>query len=65
VGEKFSLALPGGDRLDVVVLTSGEREVFFFRRGEEQPFHSVRLDPPTACALGAVLCPVLGSKTEP
>lgn len=64
VGKKVTLSLGGGDRLEVVVRTGGDREIFFFRRGEEEPSHSVCLDPSVACALGVALCSALEGDDE-
>lgn len=64
VGKKITLALGGGDRLEVVVRTGGSREIFFFRRGEEEPSHSVCLDRSVACALGVALCDALAGDED-
>jgi TrkA domain protein len=64
VGTKVSLALRDGGRLDVVTRTGGEREVHFFRRGEEEPSFTACLDPADACALGVALCAALDPDRE-
>lgn len=64
VGKKITLALGGGDRMEVVIRTGGDREIFFFRKGEEEPSHSVCLDPSVACALGVALCDALADGEE-
>ena len=61
VGTKLALTTGEGSRVEVVVHRDGTREVFLFRRGEEEPFHSLRMDPAEACAVGAVLCSTLAS----
>ncbi len=62
IGKKTSIAMEGGDHLEVVIHTSGTRDVAFFRAGAAEPYHTVRLDPSAAYALGALLCAALESE---
>ena len=62
VGTKTTLTLEGGDSLAVVTHTSGDRELAFFRQGDEQPVHTIRLDVASSCALGVLLCAALDSR---
>ena len=59
VGKKTSLLCDSGERIDVVIHPDGTRDVSFSGPGEEAGAHVVRLDPSTACALGALLCAAL------
>jgi TrkA domain protein len=56
VGTKVSLRLGNGDRVEVVIHTNGTRDLAFFGAGDQAPDRLVRLDPTSACALGALLC---------
>ena len=62
VGTKTSLILDGGDHLEVVLHTNGTRDIAFFRRGDETPSCSMRLDSTSACALGVLLCAALSTE---
>jgi len=59
VGRKTSLILPEGERIDVVIHSDGTRDIAVSRPGSDDPEHIVRLDPASACALGALLCAAL------
>ncbi len=37
VGKKFAITLHTGDELVILVHTTGERELFLFRQGTEEP----------------------------
>ena len=56
VGKKMSLYVEGDKRVDVVIHTDGTRDISFVPAGAEVPAYVARLDPATACALGALLC---------
>jgi len=56
VGTKVSLRLGTGTHVEVVIHTNGIRDLAFFTREEGAPEYLVRLDPTSACALGALLC---------
>ena len=56
VGTKVSIRLENGERVEVVIHTSGMRDLIFYGSGDRAPEHLVRLDPTSACALGALLC---------
>jgi K+/H+ antiporter YhaU regulatory subunit KhtT len=56
VGTKVSISLEGGNRVEVVIHKDGIRDVAFFGVGAGHPEYLVRLDPTSACALGALLC---------
>lgn len=55
VGTKVSIELGTGLHVDVVIHTNGTRDLAFVA-GEGAPEYLVRLDPTSACALGALLC---------
>ena len=56
VGRKTTLTLEGGSRIEVVIHMNGFRDISVSDPGEEDPRHIMRLDPTSACALGALLC---------
>ena len=55
VGVKYSLPLDGGARLTVILHNDGLREIYWFRRGDDEPRAVIRLDDDEARQLGAVL----------
>lgn len=55
VGKKFALRTDEGDRMTVIIHNTGAREIYHFKRGEDYPFHAVRLSDPEARKLGAIL----------
>lgn len=55
VGKKFAISTNAGDRLSVIIHNTGHREVYHFRKGEDFPFHAIRLDDDEARKLGALL----------
>jgi K+/H+ antiporter YhaU regulatory subunit KhtT len=57
VGTKVSISLADGNRVEVVIHRDGTRDVAFYgAAGEGNAEYLVRLDPTSACALGALLC---------
>ena len=56
VGTKFTLRLDDGGRLAVILHNDGKRELYFFRRGDdEEPRAVITLDDDEARQLGAVI----------
>jgi TrkA domain protein len=56
IGWKFTLRLDAGGRLAIIVHNDGKRELYFFRRGEdEEPSAVITLDDDEARQLGAVI----------
>ncbi len=55
IGKKFSLELDSGDKLVVVIHSSGEREVFKFTRGNDEPTSVTTLSDEEARQIGAIL----------
>lgn len=55
VGRKFALTTNDGDRLTIIIHNTGAREVYNFQKGEDFPFHAVRLDDQEARQLSAIL----------
>jgi TrkA domain protein len=55
VGVKYTLPLDGGGRLTVILHNDGLREIYWFRRGDDEPRAVIRLDDDEARQLGAVL----------
>ena len=59
LGRKTTLSLESGNRIEVVIHTNGMRDISVSEPGDEDPRHILRLDPTSACALGALLCAAL------
>jgi TrkA domain protein len=55
IGAKFAFALDGGARITVIQHNDGKRELYWFRRGDEEPSAVIALDDDEARQLGAVL----------
>src|SRR5918998_3118163 len=55
VGVKYTLPLDGGGRLTVILHNDGQREIYWFRRGDDDPRAVIELDDDEARQLGAVL----------
>ncbi|MBI4410128.1 MAG: cation:proton antiporter regulatory subunit [Gemmatimonadetes bacterium] len=55
VGKKFAILTQEGDRLTIIIHNTGARELYHFRRGEDFPFHAVRLEDEEARKIGAIL----------
>ncbi len=55
VGKKFAIVTDAGDRLSIIIHNTGQREIYNFRRGEDFPFHAIRLEDEEARKLGALL----------
>jgi K+:H+ antiporter subunit KhtT len=56
VGSKFTLRLDAGGRLAIIVHNDGKRELYFFRRAEDdEPTAVITLDDDEARQLGAVI----------
>ncbi len=55
IGVKYTLPLDGGGRLAVILHNDGQREIYWFRRADEEPRAVIRLDDDEARQLGAIL----------
>jgi K+:H+ antiporter subunit KhtT len=55
IGVKYALPLDDGGRITVILHNDGLREIYWFRRGDEEPRAVIRLDDDEARQLGAVL----------
>lgn len=55
VGKKFAVLTDAGDRLTIIIHNTGHREIYNFRKGEDFPFHAIRLEDEEARKLGALL----------
>lgn len=55
IGVRFDLRPDDGGRVTVIQHNDGQREIYVYRRGEEDPRAVVRLDDDEARRLGAVL----------
>ena len=56
IGSKFTLRLDAGGRLAIILHNDGKRELYFFRRAEdEEPSSVITLDDDEARQLGAVI----------
>ena len=55
IGKKFTLELDSGDKLVVVIQFSGEREVFKFMKGSDEPSSVTTLTDEEARQIGSVL----------
>ena len=55
IGKKFTLELDSGDKLVVVIHSSGEREVFKFTEEGDEPVSVTRLSDEEAHQIGAIL----------
>ncbi|HHT9113838.1 MAG: cation:proton antiporter regulatory subunit [Planctomycetes bacterium] len=69
IGKKFTLELDSGDKLVVVIHFSGEREVFKFMKGSDEPSSVTTLTDEEARQIGAILSgtyfqPVLGDEQK-
>ena len=55
VGKKFAILTGEGDRMTVIIHNTGAREIYHFKKGEDYPFHAIRLTDAEARKMGAVL----------
>ena len=55
VGVKYSFDLSSGARLAVILHNDGQRELYYFRGGADEPSGVIRLDDDEARQLGAVI----------
>jgi K+:H+ antiporter subunit KhtT len=55
VGVKYTLDLDAGARVSVIQHNDGTRELYYFRRGDEEPRAVITLDDDEARQLGAVI----------
>jgi len=55
IGKKFTLELESGDKLVVVIQFSGEREVFKFMKGSDEPSSVTTLTDEEARQIGSIL----------
>jgi TrkA domain protein len=55
IGKKFTLELDSGDKLVVVIHSSGEREVFKFTKDKDEPTTVTTLNDEEARQIGAIL----------
>jgi TrkA domain protein len=55
VGRKFALTTNEGDRLTIIIHNTGAREIYNFQKGDDFPFHALRLEDQEARQLSAIL----------
>jgi TrkA domain protein len=55
VGKKYAIKTTEGDRMTVIIHNTGHREIYHFKKGEDYPFHAIRLQDPEARKFGAIL----------
>ena len=55
VGVKYTLPLDGGGRVTVILHNDGQREIYWFRRGDDDPRAVIRLVEDLEMALGDLL----------
>ncbi len=55
VGKKFAITLHTGDELVILVHTTGERELFLFRQGTEEPCFEIELSDAEAREIAMIL----------
>ncbi|MCG8401417.1 MAG: potassium transporter TrkA [Firmicutes bacterium] len=55
LGKKFEISLDNGDRVAVVILDEGNREVYYFPAGEEDALSSVTMTDQEARQVGAII----------
>lgn len=55
VGRKFALTTADNEKLTVIIHNTGAREIYNFQRGEDFPFHALRLEDQEARQLSAIL----------
>ena len=55
VGKKFAIQTNEGDRMTVIIHNNGTREIYHFKKGEDYPFHAIRLTDAEARKFGAVM----------
>jgi TrkA domain protein len=55
IGVKYGFALSSGGRVAVILHNDGQREIYYYGRGDDDPRAVVRLDDDEARQLGAVL----------
>ena len=55
IGVKYTLRLEGGARVAVILHNDGLRELYYFRRDDDEPRAVIRLDDDEARQLGAIL----------
>ncbi|MFN4179123.1 MAG: cation:proton antiporter regulatory subunit [Armatimonadota bacterium] len=55
VGKKFAISLQSGDELVIIVHVTGERELFLFRRGDDEPCAEIPLTDSEAREVAMIL----------
>ena len=55
IGTKYTIPLDDGGRVTVILHNDGLREIYWFKRGDDDPRAVIRLDDDEARQLGAVL----------
>lgn len=55
VGKKFAVRTDEGERATIIIHNTGDREIYSFRKGEDFPFHAIRLSDSEARKLSAIL----------
>jgi TrkA domain protein len=55
VGKKFAILTNEDDRMTVIIHNNGAREIYHFKKGEDYPFHAIRLTDAEARKFGALL----------
>ncbi len=55
VGKKYAIDTTDGERMTIILHTTGHREIYLFEEGSEFPKAAVRLDDEEARQVGAIL----------
>lgn len=55
LGKKYLVELDGGDRLGIVIYDEGNRELFYFAAGKDEPLCSVMLTDQEAWQVGSII----------
>ena len=55
VGKKFALTTADKERLTIIIHNTGAREIYSFQKGDDTPFHALRLEDQEARQLSAIL----------
>ena len=55
IGVKYTFRLDDGGRLAIILHNDGPREIYYFRRAEDEPGAVIRLDDDEARQLGAIV----------
>ncbi len=55
VGKKYAINTDDGERMTIIIHTTGHREIYLFDKGADFPKAAVRLDDEEARQVGAIL----------